>query len=393
MRCIIFSVVFFFGFANSVWAGPGEIPSELLSRAEAGDVNAQNKVGTNYARRKPPDYINALKWFSRAADQGYGLARYNLGVFFYEGWGLPKNFVLAYMWFVLAGDDLVGETKHKEKVKDIRLELLREIIPKLTNTERRRAENMVEKAENHTGPGLALVTTMAGYLRTFEKRQGDLRRAEVVINDVAGKKSADEQDYQRLSNILQNDGASGGDTNDINIEVVRATIPLVIRNPVIPFVNEEFQKTLEWNEKMYRASTAGLNFVEKTLNTGEFDQQEFDKIKNQMEESIRQHPWAPDDAKSNFSEFLDSLIAEGLSAFFLLLSDFVAPYLKEIYCERINCDCDNVPQKGLKPPNEMISECRELQETLKLQCQENMLSVESCSSDPNKRGPNAWPIR
>jgi len=49
-----------------------------------------------------PDLVNAVHWYSRAANQGYGPAQQNLAPLFLKGQGTPKDFVQAYKWFTLA---------------------------------------------------------------------------------------------------------------------------------------------------------------------------------------------------------------------------------------------------------------------------------------------------
>ena len=39
----------------------------------------------------PQDYGEAVKWFQKAADQGYANAQYNLGVIYDQGLGVPPD--------------------------------------------------------------------------------------------------------------------------------------------------------------------------------------------------------------------------------------------------------------------------------------------------------------
>ena len=41
--------------------------------------------------------------YCRAAKQGYAEAEHKLGTHYAEGWGVPRNSVLAYVWLSLAG--------------------------------------------------------------------------------------------------------------------------------------------------------------------------------------------------------------------------------------------------------------------------------------------------
>jgi TPR repeat protein len=48
------------------------------------------------------DYAQAVKWYRLAADQGDADAQFNLGFMYASGQGVPKDYVLAYMWRNLA---------------------------------------------------------------------------------------------------------------------------------------------------------------------------------------------------------------------------------------------------------------------------------------------------
>jgi TPR repeat protein len=73
--------------------------------AELKNASAQNALGFLYASGGSgvaQDFEEARKWYQRAANQGHGRSRANLGVMYYNGDGVPKNYVEAYMWFDLA---------------------------------------------------------------------------------------------------------------------------------------------------------------------------------------------------------------------------------------------------------------------------------------------------
>jgi len=48
------------------------------------------------------DYVEAVRWYRLAADQGNATAQFNLGVMSAKGEGAPKNFVEAYKWLTIA---------------------------------------------------------------------------------------------------------------------------------------------------------------------------------------------------------------------------------------------------------------------------------------------------
>ena len=50
----------------------------------------------------PENDAEAVKWYRKAAEQGYVDAQFNLGNMYANGWGVPVNNVRAYMWWSLA---------------------------------------------------------------------------------------------------------------------------------------------------------------------------------------------------------------------------------------------------------------------------------------------------
>ena len=78
--------------------------------ADSGDVLMQYIVGSAYLYGDEHlgvimDRAEAAKWYRRAAEQGersVGLGQRDLGRLCEKGWGVPKDDVLAYMWYNLA---------------------------------------------------------------------------------------------------------------------------------------------------------------------------------------------------------------------------------------------------------------------------------------------------
>jgi uncharacterized protein len=51
------------------------------------------------------DYVEAVRWFRKAAEQGDDKAQTALGFMYQAGEGVPKDYVEAYIWFNLAAAD------------------------------------------------------------------------------------------------------------------------------------------------------------------------------------------------------------------------------------------------------------------------------------------------
>ena len=72
--------------------------------AEQGYHEAQTNLGAMYhlGQGVPQDHAEALKWFRPLAEQGNASAQFNLGYMYSQGQGVPLDDVLSWMWFNLA---------------------------------------------------------------------------------------------------------------------------------------------------------------------------------------------------------------------------------------------------------------------------------------------------
>ncbi|MEE4245319.1 MAG: tetratricopeptide repeat protein [Kangiellaceae bacterium] len=80
---------------------------ELKHRAELGDPNAQFLLGNLYftppeGTSIKPNLGKAADYYFQAAIRDHVGAQYNLGVLYFQGKGVPENWVLASAWFDLA---------------------------------------------------------------------------------------------------------------------------------------------------------------------------------------------------------------------------------------------------------------------------------------------------
>ncbi len=73
-------------------------PPSLQHRAEQGDVEAQYRLAIrhDYGIGVPQDYVEARKWYLKAAEQGHASAQHNLGFLYSNGQGVPQDYVTAY---------------------------------------------------------------------------------------------------------------------------------------------------------------------------------------------------------------------------------------------------------------------------------------------------------
>lgn len=85
-----------FSLALSLW----------LPLAEQDNALAQTLVGSMYAYGEGTgqDDVQAVKWFTRAANQGSVQAQYNLGIMYEQGFGVEKNLDEARRWLLAAAE-------------------------------------------------------------------------------------------------------------------------------------------------------------------------------------------------------------------------------------------------------------------------------------------------
>jgi len=74
--------------------------------ADQGNALAQVAVGNLYgmAQGVAQDYGEALRWYRKAADQGNNEAEDNVGFFYLSGWGVTQDYAEALRWFRKAAD-------------------------------------------------------------------------------------------------------------------------------------------------------------------------------------------------------------------------------------------------------------------------------------------------
>jgi TPR repeat protein len=80
---------------------PGEQLSLEQTRvlAEGGDAEAQFSMGLSLTMEDDgPDYVEAAKWYSKAADQNHPLAQFNLGIMHARGQGMARDAARSLFW-------------------------------------------------------------------------------------------------------------------------------------------------------------------------------------------------------------------------------------------------------------------------------------------------------
>ncbi len=102
---LVFLGILFFFHGNTFSMDKKQI-GKLKKTATQGDPNAQNELGLIYFNGDgiPVNYIEAMKWFKKAAEQHDAKAQNNLGVMYLNGDGVPQNYQEAIKWYTKAAE-------------------------------------------------------------------------------------------------------------------------------------------------------------------------------------------------------------------------------------------------------------------------------------------------
>src|SRR6266446_7039763 len=79
---------------------------EVKAKAEAGDADSEYQLGLRYYNGDgvAKNFSEAVKWYRKAAEQNYALAQYNLGGCYAFGLGVAKDDVEAVKWYRKAAE-------------------------------------------------------------------------------------------------------------------------------------------------------------------------------------------------------------------------------------------------------------------------------------------------
>lgn len=89
---ILLCCIFIGGTLSPAWGYDGVDFAAVKKQADAGDPDAQSKLGVLYASGLgvKQDLKEAARWYKKAADQSYPLGMWNLAFLYVRGEGVPK---------------------------------------------------------------------------------------------------------------------------------------------------------------------------------------------------------------------------------------------------------------------------------------------------------------
>ena len=113
MKKIYLIMILFFATASGVFAQTTNIVT-LMLKAKSGEAEAQNALGEAYYDGKgvTENLTEAVKWFTKAAEQENAKAQYNLGICYYYGNGVYQNYGEAEKWYTKAAEQGYAEAQN-----------------------------------------------------------------------------------------------------------------------------------------------------------------------------------------------------------------------------------------------------------------------------------------
>lgn len=113
MKKIYLIMILFFATASGVFAQTANIVT-LMLKAKSGEAEAQNDLGEAYYDGKgvTENLPEAVKWFTKAAEQENVKAENNLGNCYYYGYGVYQNYGEAEKWYTKAAEQGYAEAQN-----------------------------------------------------------------------------------------------------------------------------------------------------------------------------------------------------------------------------------------------------------------------------------------
>jgi hypothetical protein len=141
-----------------------------------------------------------------------------------------------------------------------------------------------------------------------------------------------------------------------------------------------FADALDWNGRMWDATTDGLDLVADAIETGHVDMERHAAIAARIEALAAKGPWDGDTATTFFKQWATGL--PGIGKFLKAVWPEPLPEL----CKPINCDCDHVMMELF---GEFRKACLATEAELISRCAEKKAISGSCH--PTAQGPDAFP--
>ena len=115
--------------------------------AKKGDPDSQLTMGIVYRDGSdglPQNYLSAMEWFKKAAEQGDAMAQLNLGKLYKNGHCPPIDYVQAHMWFNIAVSTFASQGRNSQSLK-YTFNLRDELASKMSSQQINAAQQLAKK--------------------------------------------------------------------------------------------------------------------------------------------------------------------------------------------------------------------------------------------------------
>jgi hypothetical protein len=127
--------------------------AELKPLADQGDASAQYLLAETYFSGHGGTMMEALKWMTASAQQGYAQAQARLGLIYGTGKGVATNYEEAYRWFSLAAER--ADPQQQRNLKTISETNKTVVAKSLTPQQRARIDAEVAAWKPNGAPAVA----------------------------------------------------------------------------------------------------------------------------------------------------------------------------------------------------------------------------------------------
>ncbi len=170
-----------------------------LDRARTGDAQAQHYVGEIHEKGLgvEPDFVEAARWYHKAAEQGHSRSMVNLAYLYEQGLGVPADPAQALHWYRksagLTEDELIFASVAREQIAALEAELGAEL--EQARQEREVLAQQVARLESELA-----VTETAGEdaARRLAAEQQTIATLQRLLDDASARAEATEDRLVRL---------------------------------------------------------------------------------------------------------------------------------------------------------------------------------------------------
>ena len=133
---------------------------ELLARAQAGNAEAQHRIGHQELLIERIDSESGRRWLCRAAKQGYAPSQFMLGKFYADDYDsvwwfvdTPEDYAQAYKWLTLAARQ--AHVTGKQDINNAAARRLRKLLSTMKPEDKARGERLLRNwREGPCGPAM-----------------------------------------------------------------------------------------------------------------------------------------------------------------------------------------------------------------------------------------------